>query len=388
MRSSCRQLLTIGHSYIVPLNRRLANEMSRIGQSDWEITVISPLALKGDLRPLRFEPELHDRASVEGIPVLFDQIPHLMLYSNRLREILQQGWDLVHCWEEPYILSGGQVAWQTPSQTPLVYFTFQNNSKRYLPPFNWIEAQTMQRSTGWIASGHTVANALKHRQGYDRPMQIIPLGVDVEHFSPSSGMRQSIHQQLEWDSSDAPVIGFLGRFVPEKGLSMLMRVLDRVVQPWRAIFVGTGVMEAELRSWAAQYGDRVRICTTVTHDHVPQYLNAMDLLCAPSQTAPHWREQFGRMLIEAFACGVPVIGSDSGEIPYVIGDAGIVLDEKDEQAWLRAISMLLDDPTQRTALAERGLDRAYSVYQWSVVARQHLEFFNSILGGMRVKQYI
>ncbi|MBD2081724.1 glycosyltransferase family 4 protein [Leptolyngbya sp. FACHB-17] len=388
MKSFPRKLLTIGHSYIVPLNRRLANEMSRVGQANWEITVVSPLALKGDLRPLKFEPDLHDRASVEGIPVLFDRVPHLMLYGKRLREILHQDWDLVHCWEEPYVLSGGQIAWHTPAQAPLVYFTFQNNSKRYPPPFNWIEAQTMQQSAGWIASGHTVANALKHRQGYDRPMQIIPLGVDVEHFSPSPAIRQSIHHQLEWDHSDAPVIGFLGRFVPEKGLSMLMRVLNRLAQPWRAMFVGTGVMEAELRSWAAQYGDRVRICTTVTHDQVPQYLNAMDMLCAPSQTALHWREQFGRMLIEAFACGVPVIGSDSGEIPYVIGDAGIVLGEKDEQAWLRAISTLLDNPTQRTALAERGLDHVHSVYQWSVVARQHLKFFDSILGEKRVKQYI
>ena len=62
--------------------------------------------------------------------------------------------------------------------------------------------------------------------------------------------------------------------------------------------------------------------TGVAHDDVPEYLNAMDLLCAPSQTTARWREQFGRMLIEAMACGVPVVASRSGEIPYVVGDAG------------------------------------------------------------------
>ncbi|MGG6265131.1 glycosyltransferase family 4 protein [Leptolyngbya sp. AN03gr2] len=372
-----RKLLTIGHSYIVPLNRRLANEMSRISQ--WEITVVSPSALKGDLRPLKLEINAHDRATVEGVPVRFDRVPQLMIYGDRLREILRQNWDLVHCWEEPYVLSGGQVAWYTPKHVPLVYFTAQNNSKDYPLPFNWIETQTMQRSSGWIAAGQLVANALKHRKGYDRPMRMIPHGVDVDCFCPNSKARQAIHQQLEWDQMNVPVIGFLGRFVPEKGLSLLMQVLDRINQPWRALFVGTGAMEADLRSWSKQYGDQVRICTTVTHDQVPDYLNAMDLLCAPSQTTRGWREQFGRMLIEAFACGVPVIGSDSGEIPYVIADAGIVVSEQDEQAWIQAISLLLEDSEQRHELAQRGLDRAHSVYQWSAIAKQHLEFFDAIL---------
>ncbi len=74
---------------------------------------------------------------------------------------------------------------------------------------------------------------------------------------------------------------------------------------------------------------RVRVLTGVAHDDVPEHLNAMDLLCAPSQTTTRWREQFGRMLIEAMACGVPVVASRSGEIPHVVGDAGLVVDEAD-----------------------------------------------------------
>ena len=73
----------------------------------------------------------------------------------------------------------------------------------------------------------------------------------------------------------------------------------------------------------------------------------MDILVAPSQTVSNWREQFGRMLIEAFACGVPVIGSDSGEIPYVIQDAGVVVGEKDELGWIAAIAELLSIPASR-----------------------------------------
>lgn len=379
MQFSSRKLLTIGHSYIVPLNRRLANEMARISGSDWDITIVSPLALKGDLRPLQLRQDQDDRCVLEGVSMRWQQPTHLMMYHDRLREILQQKWDLVHCWQEPYVVSGGQVARWTQPKTPLVYFTCQNNPKSYPPPFNWIETYSMQRATAWIYAGQTVANTLKQRRHYDLPTRHIPHGVDVELFAPDLAARQKVRQQLEWDTGDVPVIGFLGRFVPEKGLELMMRSLDQISQPWRALFVGTGGMEADLRSWGARYGDRVRVCTTVRHDQVPHYLNAMDLLCAPSQTTKSWREQFGRMLIEAFATGIPVIGSDSGEIPYVIGDAGIVVKEKDQTAWVQAISMLLNDPDQRNAFSKKGLDRAHSTYSWSVVARQHLEFFDSIL---------
>jgi len=79
------------------------------------------------------------------------------------------------------------------------------------------------------------------------------------------------------------------------------------------------------------------------------------------------------------ACGIPVIGSDSGEIPYVIKDAGVVVGEKDELGWVRTISELLESPSLRQELAAKGLERARSVYAWPIVARQHLEFFTEIL---------
>ncbi|WP_292840332.1 glycosyltransferase family 4 protein [Nostoc sp. NMS8] len=105
----------------------------------------------------------------------------------------------------------------------------------------------------------------------------------------------------------------------------------------------------------------------------------MDILVAPSQTIFNWREQFGRMLIEAFACGVPVIGSDSGEILYVIQDTGLVVGEKDELGWVAAISELLNSPSRRQELATKGLEPTHTLYAWTSVAKQHLEFFTELL---------
>jgi glycosyltransferase involved in cell wall biosynthesis len=117
----------------------------------------------------------------------------------------------------------------------------------------------------------------------------------------------------------------------------------------------------------------------VPHDRVPEHLNAIDLLLAPSQTTARWREQFGRMLIEAFACGVPVLASDSGEIPYVVADAGVIVGERDEAGWRRELADLLESPAHRAELVSRGRDRAHALYSWPVVARRHLEFFTELL---------
>jgi glycosyltransferase involved in cell wall biosynthesis len=185
--------------------------------------------------------------------------------------------------------------------------------------------------------------------------------------------------RLDWSPQNPPVIGYIGRFVAEKGVGLLMRVLDRVTVPWRALFIGGGPLEPTLRQWAAPHGDRVRIVSSVPHDQVPAYLNAMDLLCAPSQATSVWREQFGRMVVEAFACGVPVISSDSGELPFVVDSAGVIVNERDEDSWVSAITGLLEDPARRSELSLMGVARARSLYAWPLVARSHLDFFSQFL---------
>ncbi len=355
--------------------------MAREGKGRWEITAVAPEFFFGDLRPVTLERYPGELCELEPVPVRFSNRIHVMLYGRRLRDLLCDGdWDVVHCWEEPYIFAGGQVARWTPDRAALVYATFQNIQKSYPWPFSSIERFAMKRAAGWIAFGHTVEQALSSRGGYaDKPHRMIPPGVDIEAFKPDQNERERVRRELSWHEAGPPVIGFLGRFVSDKGLNLLMRVMDRLTNPWRALFIGSGPMEKELKQWAAGHGDKVRILTGIKHDDVPSYLNAMDVLCAPSQTMPNWREQLGRMLLEAFACGVPVIASDSGEIPFVVHDAGMIVGEKDEAGWVRALDELLGNPQHRAELATRGLQRAREIYAWPVVAREHLEFFDELV---------
>jgi glycosyltransferase involved in cell wall biosynthesis len=381
-----RRLLTIAHSYVVRLNRRLAHELARAGGDRWDVCAAAPTYFHGgnDLRPVALEIDGPEPCPVRAVPAHFTRRVHCFLYGLPLRRLLAEPWDLVHCWEEPYVAAGRQVAWWSPPGAALVYATFQNLPKRYPPPFRWFERACLRRAAGWVAFGQTIAENLSLRDGYrERPVRVIPAGVDAEAFRPDPAAGAAVRHSLGWEAGGPPVVGFVGRFIPEKGIELLTRVLDGITTPWRALLVGEGPLEGWLRSWAAGHGGRARVSTGVRHAEVPRYLNAMDVLCAPSQTTTRWREQFGRMLVEACACGVPVIGSDSGEIPHVIGDAGLVVGEADEDAWRAALASLLDSPARRAELSARGLDRARCRYAWPVVARQHLAFFEELLGKRR-----
>jgi glycosyltransferase involved in cell wall biosynthesis len=373
-----RRLLTVGHSYVIPLNRRLAHEMARVGSSEWDVTCVAPRTYHADLGLVRFAPVPDEPCETLAVGAYGTRSAHLFGYSPELRSLLRQGFDAVYCWEEPYVVSGFQCARWTPKNTVFTFLTLQNIRKRYPPPFSWFERSTLARADGWFYCGHSIYRAQRDKPGYaERPSRLGPLGVDVEVFRPDPEAKRRVRERLGFRNDGPPVLGFVGRFVPEKGLELFMSALDAAREPWRLLFIGGGPMEGELRRWAAKHDDRVRI-VTLSHDEVPAHVNAIDLLCAPSQTAPHWAEQFGRMLIEAFACNVPVVGSDSGEIPHVIGDAGEVVAERDVAAWTRAIDALLGDAGRRAELAGRGLERARRVYAWPVVARAYLDFFEEL----------
>ncbi len=376
-----RRLVSVSHSYVVTLNRRLANEMARVGAGRWQVTAVAPRFFHGDLSYIELQSEPDEASQLEEVRALFSRSAHVFVYGPELREKLAHGADLVHSWEEPYVFAGAEVALLTPRKVPLVFSTAQNLFKRYPPPFAQLERLVVRRSAGWIAFGETVKQNLLARPGYaQRPARYIPMGVDVELFQPDQAAGADFLRELGWEAPGAPVVGYLGRFVPEKGVELLRKVLERLTTPWRALFVGGGPMEASLRAWGERQGDRVRVVTGVPHARVPRALNAMDVLCAPSQTTPRWKEQFGRMLAEGFACGVPVMTSDSGEIPHTAGDAGRVLPEADVEAWAAALAELLESPDRRRELSARGRERAVTRFAWEVVAREHLDFFESVLG--------
>jgi glycosyltransferase involved in cell wall biosynthesis len=317
-----------------------------------------------------------------GIPTRWTNHIHVFRYSESVLSdlILQGKFDGIYAWEEPYIFAGYQIArLSRRSKTRYCFWTAQSLNKRYPPPFDLFEKTAVRTAYRWVAGGQTVFNNLVER-GYPSSCgRVLTLAVDTAAFRATDDISKSkLRDRL---GIKRPVIGFMGRFVPAKGLRILTQALQALdpALPWNLLLLGSGEMESELMDWADRRGwrDRVRI-HLAKHDEVPEFLSAMDILVAPSQTTPGWKEQFGRMLIEAFACGVPVIASDSGEIPHVVGDCGLIVPEKDVAKWSAAIDTLLRNDEMRRELSVRGLARVdrFSAKQ---VAAQFSEFYKELV---------
>ncbi len=382
------RVLTIGHSYCVALNRAVAREVAC--DPDFEVTAAAPAFFQGDLRPVVLEPEPPgSRLHVAPLDTQLSRYIHVFRYDGRaLRNLIEKGdFDVVHAWEEPYIFAGYQIARALRhSPARFCFRTAQSYVKRYPPPFNYFERVVLGRAQGWIAGASLVYQAMLSKGFPQETGRILNLAVDLDQFRPlAPEVRGEVLAEL---GLEPPVVGFIGRLTQAKGLDVLMQAMEKIggSRPWSLLLLGSGEYEGRIREWAIRnnFERRVKILLA-KHSEVPRYLGSMDMMVAPSQTMKNWREQFGRMLIEAFASGVAVIGSDSGEIPHVIGDAGRVVAEADVAGWAQAIQQLLDDPALREDLRCRGLARApgFSVATSAQKYREYYEWLSGRPVGLR-----
>src|SRR6188472_2905003 len=112
-----RRLLTVGHSYVIPLNRRLAHEMARVGSDGWEVTCVSPRSYHADLSVEHFRPLPDEPCTALGVSAYGTRSVHLFAYGPELRGLMKPDFDAVYAWEEPYVVSGFQLARWTPERT-------------------------------------------------------------------------------------------------------------------------------------------------------------------------------------------------------------------------------------------------------------------------------
>lgn len=147
--------------------------------------------------------------------------------------------------------------------------------------------------------------------------------------------------------------------------------------------VGDGPARPQLVELARKLGvaDRVEWLPPVPADGMAEVLAGLDVLVLPSRTTRVWKEQFGRVLIEAMACKVPVVGSDSGAIPEVVGDAGLTFPEGDGDALAHCLRRLMDSPELRRELAERGYARAVGCFSQEQVAARTAAFYRTLVGA-------
>ncbi|HVB61613.1 MAG TPA: glycosyltransferase [Ktedonobacteraceae bacterium] len=299
-------------------------------------------------------------------------------YYPRLAAIMRETRpDVVHIDEEPYNFATFQAMRLANKQRArALFFTWQNLYRDYPPPFRQMELYNYRHARAAIAGNREAADVLK-RKGYTGPIHIIPqFGFDTEIYKRTE-------QRQPRAAGDPFVIGFVGRIKPDKGLNILVDALAQLPDSCQLVFVGNGPMRGELEQQAARLvlAERVTFKGSVPTYDIPGEIQRLDALVLPSVTRPNWKEQFGRTLAEAMACETPVIGSRSGEIPYVIGDAGLTFDEGNTQELAACIRQLLDDSDLYARLTIKGRQRVLENYTQEQIARQTYKVYKEVMEG-------
>jgi glycosyltransferase involved in cell wall biosynthesis len=140
---------------------------------------------------------------------------------------------------------------------------------------------------------------------------------------------------------------------------LVLQAMQSLPSDARLLIVGEGPLRQRIEEEIAcrGLGGRVTVQPRVPSSQVPDVLRRLHAVVLPSLTTPRWKEQFGRVLVESMACGIPVVGSSSGEIPHVVGDAGLIVPEGDAGALAHALQRLHDDTQLRQELRARGRER-------------------------------
>ena len=176
---------------------------------------------------------------------------------------------------------------------------------------------------------------------------------------------------------DSPMaIGYVGALMVEKGILDLIKAAAKLAGEWRLEIVGDGLERSKLQTCAdsLQLQDKIHFTGFVPRSEVIHRMKTFHELVLPSHTTATWKEQFGVVLVEAMLSRSVVVGSDSGAIPEVISDSGMIFPEGDVEALATCLQRLLDDPALRRDLAERGYQRVLNNYSATAMAEQFYQF--------------
>lgn len=358
--------------------------LEALAQQGVRLDVIVPETWMENGQVLKTRPSSTSEYRLHPIPVFYPRHGSLHLYRSGLRSLLSAiGPDVVHVHEEPFSLVTGQVAWVARRCWPpaaLVVESWQNIYKTFPPPFSWIEGWALRTSDHLIAGSAEIREVLE-RKGARVPISVIPLATDTLDFRRTED--KTTRTRLAGNASF--VIGYVGRLVPEKGLALLIDAVAGLQGSWLLVLVGEGPERATLEELARRQRveDRVRFLGSVSHQDLPRVLSSMDVLVLPSVTTPRWKEQFGRVLVEAMACEVSVVGSSSGEIPRVIGDAGLIFTEGNAAELRACLQRLQGNPELRAELAHKGLARVQERFTWEKVAAQTVTAYKAAIARRR-----
>ncbi len=304
------------------------------------------------------------RAIYTGLSALVKKVSPDILFVNAEPESFL-AWQAVHIKKRHPEMKVACISWRNIDYPQGVFpykLAFLNA---------WAERQVLKHADHLIARNST-AKQIFGKKGFAR-VTVIPPPVDTGLFTQTGSRSEDEHPFT---------IGFAGRIVPAKGIDLLLEAVAQLQGNYRVLIIGDGSAKASLQRLAESLGvDRhVEWVPGVNHPDMPRYLRQMDVLVLPSRGTEFWKEQFGRILVEAMACGIPVIGSDSGEIPELVGDAGLIFREGSAEGLKIALERIRNGRELRHDLVEAGLSLVRTEFAISALAPAYHLLFRLLAG--------
>ncbi|HYA99944.1 MAG TPA: glycosyltransferase [Ktedonobacteraceae bacterium] len=368
------RVLMISKALVAGTSQRKLEELAKF--PEMELTLVTPDYWQSD----DGSKQVLERIYTDGyrmivVPIALNGNFHLHFYPHLSKIMREVNPEIVHIDEEPYNFATFQAMRMAMKQKArALFFTWQNLNRKYPPPFRQMELYNYRHASIALAGNRDARDVLRNK-GFTGPIKIIPqFGFDTEIYR-----RNKQHPSRVVNTPFT--LGYLGRLVENKGLFTLIEALVLLPEYCQIVFIGNGPMKGDLEVLAARLGvsERLTFKAGVPTYDVPIELQQMDVLVLPSLTRPNWKEQFGRVLAEAMACETPVIGSNSGEIPHVIDDAGLIFQEGNAQDLALCVHKLLDNPELYATLAARGRQRVLEHYTQEQIAKQTYETYQEIM---------
>jgi glycosyltransferase involved in cell wall biosynthesis len=357
------RVVRIYHSAVVAAFRARDHRLRDRGV---DLCLIAPTRWNEGGRDVHLDIAAHERSwlcparTVGRHPYVFAYDPRPIFRALRRRP------DLIDVHEEPASLAALEVLVLRALlgvRAPLTMYSAQNIYKRYPPPFHWIERWAF-RAAKAIYCCNTEAAEVLAAKGYRGAMPVIGLGIDTARFAPA-----------QHTAARPFTVGYVGRLESHKGVAVLIDALTQVPSAELRV-VGAGPDRTRLEERAGALGSRVRFVDFVDHASLPGLYRTFDVVAIPSLPTPRWKEQFGRVAVEAMASGVPVVASADGSLPEVVGPGGILVPPGDPDALADAINQLLEHPELRDNYARAGREWV-SRYSWEAVADRHYRVYEA-----------
>jgi len=374
------KILAISHAYIEPFTR--VGLIEKGISPGMEITVALPdfTARKNEEGYNQLISEGYDVRLLPAIFSFHQSVTFYMPAAFTLTKTLQP--DIIFINNEPWSMTAIEIAAGIKllrRKPKLIIYTCENQIRTYPFPFSTGERFVLKNADMIATITRKEGREVLNKKGYKGPIVELPLSVDTtifrKHLSP--GIRRSIV------TADTFVVGYVGRLVKEKGIDVLLRAAALVKNDFHILLIGDGPQRQPLYELGKELNieNKITFLNKISHLDLPKYLCCMDTLVLPSLTTPNWKEQFGRVLIEAMACEVPVIGSSSGEIPEVIGNAGLVFDEGNINDLKEKLLLLKNDTVLRNTMAMSGRERVVTVFDKRKIMKQTAAIYTRVLNN-------